>query len=121
MVRLAMYKVSWQFQSDEGVYGNTYVDVDVLAAFDDAIADGVHVISLSLVPDNLNDYNKDGIAIGALHAVKRDIVVACSAGNYGTNTVRNVAPWIITVAASSTDRVFSSPVVLGNGMTIQVY
>ncbi|CAL5366710.1 unnamed protein product [Camellia sinensis] len=50
-----------------------------------------------------------------------EIVVACSAGNSGPtpSTVTNVAPWIITVAASSIDRVFPSPLVLGNQMKIQ--
>ncbi|XP_028107678.1 subtilisin-like protease SBT3.5 isoform X2 [Camellia sinensis] len=51
-----------------------------------------------------------------------EIVVACSAGNSGPtpSTVTNVAPWIITVAASSIDRVFPSPLVLGNQMKIQI-
>ncbi|KAK3006404.1 hypothetical protein RJ639_015545 [Escallonia herrerae] len=84
-------------------------------------ADGVHVMSISIVPFDLAPYTSDGIAIGALHAVKRNIVVACSAGNEGPNpsTVRNVAPWILTVGASSIDRVFRSPVVLGNGIQVQ--
>ncbi|KAL0352918.1 UNVERIFIED_CONTAM: Subtilisin-like protease SBT5.6 [Sesamum angustifolium] len=67
------------------------------------------------------DKHRHGIAIGSLHAVKRNIVVACSAGNSGPtpSTVTNVAPWIITVGASSIDRVFSSPVLLGNGIQVQ--
>ncbi|KAI3456085.1 hypothetical protein Pfo_012748 [Paulownia fortunei] len=108
LVRLAIYKVCWPIPGQTLAEGNTCLDDDMLAAFDDAIADGVQVIN--------------GIAIGALHAVKRNIVVACSAGNSGPApfTVSNVAPWIITVGASSIDRVFSSPVVLGNGMVAEV-
>ena len=120
LVRLAIYKVCWPVPGKPKIEGNSCFDEDMLAAFDDAIADGVHIISVSIVPFNLNPYLEDGIAIGALHAVKRDIVVVCSAGNDGPTNVRNVAPWIMTVGASSVDRVFSSPVVLGNGVEIQV-
>ncbi|KAF3445319.1 hypothetical protein FNV43_RR10494 [Rhamnella rubrinervis] len=43
------------------------------------------------------------------------IIVVCSAGNDGpsTATVANVAPWILTVAASTIDRDFESDVVFG--------
>ncbi|KAF3613037.1 hypothetical protein FXO38_36478, partial [Capsicum annuum] len=49
--------------------------------------------------------------------MKKNIVVSCSAGNSGPtpSTLSNTAPWIITVGASSVDRTFLSPVVLGNG------
>lgn len=89
---------------------------------DDAIADGVQVISLSIGKGTGVAYVKDGISVGALHAVKQNIVVACSARNSGPapSTVSNVAPWLITVAASSIDRVFSSPVHLGNGVVLEV-
>ncbi|PSS02971.1 Subtilisin-like protease [Actinidia chinensis var. chinensis] len=121
LVRLAIYKVCWAIPGRPKVKGNTCCDEDMLAAFDDAIADGADVLSVSIVPTDLKPYEKDVIAIGALHAVKRNIVVACSAGNTGPDpsTVRNVAPWIITVGASSIDRVFSSPVLLGNGKKIE--
>ncbi|KAA8515008.1 hypothetical protein F0562_018205 [Nyssa sinensis] len=121
LVRLAIYKVCWPVPGQPKVQGNTCFGEDMLAAFDDAIADGVHVLSISIVPFDLSPYTEDAIALGSLHAVKRNIVVACSAGNTGPapSTVGNVAPWIITVGASSIDRIFSSPVVLGNGMKIE--
>lgn len=122
LVRLAIYKACWPIPTKTPAEGNACFDDDMLAAMDDAIADGVQVISLSIGRATSVPYVRDAISIGALHAVKQNIVVACSAGNSGPTpaTVSNVAPWIITVAASSVDRVFSSPVKLGNGVALEV-
>ncbi|WMV15720.1 hypothetical protein MTR67_009105 [Solanum verrucosum] len=121
-VRLAIYKVCWPVPDRSLAEGNACTTDDILAAFDDAIADGVHVLSISLGSRPKSTYyTEDAIAIGSLHAVKKNIVVACSAGNDGPtpSTVENVAPWVITVGASSIDRVFSSPIMLGNGMIVE--
>ncbi|KAJ3707949.1 hypothetical protein LUZ61_011654 [Rhynchospora tenuis] len=102
--RVAAYKVCWP----------QCFETDILAAFDAAISDGVHVLSLSLggIP---RDYFRDGIAIGSFHAVKKGINVICSAGNSGptAGSVSNVAPWIFTVGASTMDREFPSYVSFG--------
>ncbi|XP_042483864.1 subtilisin-like protease SBT5.6 [Macadamia integrifolia] len=121
LARLAMYKVCWPIPGKSLIEGDTCMEEDMLAAIDDAIGDGVDVLSISIGSQNLSNYLEDYIAIGALHAIKRNIVVACSAGNSGPAlaTASNLAPWIITVAASSVDRVFISPVVLGNGKKIR--
>ncbi|RWV81612.1 hypothetical protein GW17_00056947, partial [Ensete ventricosum] len=124
LARLAIYKVCWPIPGPNPNIENTCFDADMLAAFDDAIADGVHVISMSIgTTGEPPEYSKDSMAIGALHAAKRDIVVVCSAGNDGPGpaTVTNLAPWMITVGASSVDRAFDSLVLLGNGVTIKVY
>ena len=94
----------------------------MLEAIDDAIADGVDVLSISIGTNQPSPYAEDSIAIGALHAAKKNIVVSCSAGNSGPapSTLSNPAPWIITVGASSIDREFVSPVLLGNGMKFEV-
>lgn len=63
-------------------------------------------------------YEQDALAIGTFHAIQRGIFVACAAGNsgqQGAGTAGNLAPWLITVAASSTDRVIGVDVSLGNG------
>ncbi|KAG5250299.1 CO(2)-response secreted protease [Salix suchowensis] len=46
-----------------------------------------------------------GLAIRAFHAVENGITVVCSAGNEGPTkeTDTNVAPWILTVAATTID------------------
>ncbi|CAA3011298.1 subtilisin-like protease SBT4.15 [Olea europaea var. sylvestris] len=107
--RLAIYKVCW-------IMGCT--DMDILAAYDAAIADGVDIISVSLggYPRNLFE---DPIAIGSFHAMKKGIFTSCAAGNDGPDleSIENVAPWILTVAATSIDRRFEAPVTLGNGET----
>ncbi|KAF3321465.1 Subtilisin-like protease SBT5.4 [Carex littledalei] len=108
--RVAAYKVCWP-----PVNGGECFDADILAAFDAAIADGVHVLSLSLggAP---GDYFTDGIAIGSFHAVNNGIKVVCAAGNSGptAGSVSNLAPWIFTVAASTMDREFPAYVTFGN-------
>ncbi|CAI0382505.1 unnamed protein product [Linum tenue] len=96
----------------------------ILAAFDDAIADGVDVLSVSLGASSLSmpDFKDDTISIGAFHAVESGITVVCSAGNDGPDsaTVVNAAPWILTVAATTIDRDFESDVVLGGGKVVKV-
>ncbi|CDY14584.1 BnaC02g25290D [Brassica napus] len=94
----------------------------VLSAFDDAIADGVDLISVSLGGDDgeVLRYEEDTIAIGAFHAMAKGILTVNSAGNSGPdpNTVGSVAPWILTVAASTTNREFLTKVVLQNSKTL---
>ncbi|ESQ42366.1 hypothetical protein EUTSA_v10015943mg [Eutrema salsugineum] len=109
--RTAAYKVCWPPAN-----GAECFDADMLAAFDEAIGDGVDVISVSVGGD-AGDYMNDGIAIGSFHAVKNGVTVVCSAGNSGPKpgSVSNVAPWIITVGASSMDREFQAFVELKNG------
>ena len=109
--RVASYKVCWP----------SCYDADILAAFDAAIHDGVDVLSVSLGGPP-RDYFLDSIAIGSFQAVKKGIVVVCSAGKSGPTpgSVENLAPWIITVAASTIDRDFPSYVMLGNNEQFKV-
>ncbi|XP_050241859.1 cucumisin-like [Quercus robur] len=106
--RIAVYKICWSRGCS---------DADILAAFDDAISDGVDIISLSVGGLFTKDYFDDSIAIGAFHAMKNGILTSNSAGNYGPSpaSVTNVSPWSLTVAATTTDRKFVTNVKLGNG------
>ncbi|KAM0891488.1 hypothetical protein ACQ4PT_026384 [Festuca glaucescens] len=95
-------------------------DSDILAAFDEAIADGVDVISVSLgAVGTAPDFYEDNTALGAFRAVSKRILVSASAGNSGPNesTVANIAPWFLTVGASTINRQFPADVVLGNNET----
>jgi hypothetical protein len=115
--RVAAYRVCFP-----PVNGSECFDADILAAFDAAIHDGVHVLSLSLGGDP-SDYFDDGIAIGSFHAVRRGIAVVCSAGNSGPalGTASNLAPWLFTAGASTMDREFPSYVVFDRTKKAKAY
>ncbi|CAN0909585.1 unnamed protein product [Linum grandiflorum] len=102
--RIAVYKVCWE---------DTCRDGDILAAFEDAVADGVDLISVSLGSGVSMDFFEDPIAIGSFHAMKEGILTVDAAGNDGVEglySVRNFSPWSLTVAASTIDRQFFAQV-----------
>ncbi|XVF24982.1 hypothetical protein REPUB_Repub13aG0174200 [Reevesia pubescens] len=110
--RIAAYKVCQPEGCDSS---------DILAAFDDAIADGVDIITVSLGGESAVVFYDDTIAIGAFHAMTKGIITLNSAGNGGLSglqSVSSVAPWMVSVAASSIDRQFIDKVILGDGKTI---
>ncbi|CAD5181667.1 unnamed protein product [Musa acuminata subsp. malaccensis] len=102
--RLAIYKVCW----GSGRCGKA----DVLQAIDDAVGDGVDILSLSI--------GGDGYFPATLGAVKKGTTVVFSGGNDGPvpQTINNAVPWVITVAASTIDRSFPTDIILGNGRTL---
>uniref|UniRef100_A0A453DN61 Subtilisin-like protease n=3 Tax=Aegilops tauschii subsp. strangulata TaxID=200361 RepID=A0A453DN61_AEGTS len=103
--RIAVYKSGWG--------SGSFSTASVLAAIDDAIHDGVDVLSLSIG-------GRGQVAFGALHAVQKGITVVYAAGNDGPRpqTVGNISPWVITVAASKVDRSFPTVITLGNKQQI---
>ncbi|KAL5984667.1 hypothetical protein ACLOJK_041288 [Asimina triloba] len=112
MARIAVYKALFLNSTLKAASS------DVLAAMDQAIADGVDLMSLSLgfpqVP-----YHKDSIALGAFAAMEKGIFVSCSAGNSGPDSysIYNGAPWITTVGAGTIDRDYRALIKLGDGAT----
>ncbi|CAL5183003.1 unnamed protein product [Lathyrus oleraceus] len=109
--RIAMYKIC----GSDGACSSA----SILGAFDDAIADGVDIISLSVGGQVALDFLKDPIAIASFHAMEKGILTSHSAGNSGpdVSTTSSVAPWLFSVAATTIDRKFISKLILGNGKT----
>ncbi|KAE8812145.1 subtilisin-like protease SBT3.9 [Hordeum vulgare] len=108
--RIAVYKACWSLEAPPA--DATCSEAAVMKAIDDAIHDGVDVLSLSIV--NLLGH------LPAFHAVAKGIPVVYAAGNFGpyAQMVGNVAPWLFTVAASTVDRLFPTTITLGNGQTL---
>uniref|UniRef100_A0A0E0K5X4 Subtilisin-like protease n=1 Tax=Oryza punctata TaxID=4537 RepID=A0A0E0K5X4_ORYPU len=109
--RIAMYKVCWAYPISE------CTTTDILAALDEAIADSVDVISISIGSPH-DTILSEATSTAGFNAVRKGIVVVGSAGNDGAeSTVCNIAPWVLTVGASSMNRQFPGVVVLGNDQT----
>ncbi|WCJ34299.1 Subtilisin-like serine-protease S [Euphorbia peplus] len=111
---IASYKVCW----------NNFCDgSDVFKAYDDAIYDGVDLITLSLGPTQVPpNYFEDPFALASYHAFSNGILTVAAAGNQGDlgpYHIGHTAPWVFTVAATSTDRDLSSDVILGNGVVLK--
>ncbi|ERN19437.1 subtilisin-like protease SBT1.2 [Amborella trichopoda] len=104
---LAIYKVC---------FGEVCADSDILAALDQAVEDGVDVLSLSLGGPSI-PFFEDAIAIGGFTAAQKGIFMSCAAANAGPlhSTLSNEAPWLLTVGASTLDREIRVDVKLGNG------
>ncbi|KAH0752633.1 hypothetical protein KY285_005781 [Solanum tuberosum] len=108
--RIAVYKFSFE----EGT-----VTSDLIAAMDQAVADGVDILTISYGWTNIPLY-EDSIAIASFGAMMKGVLVSASAGNSGLEmgTLNNGVPWIFTVAACDSDRSFSGTLTLGNGLKI---
>ncbi|XP_051121285.1 subtilisin-like protease SBT3 [Andrographis paniculata] len=112
--RIAVYKVLWSVGGGGGS--------DLLAGIDQAVADGVDILSISLTtgPDNINLY-ENHLSIASFGAREKGVVVCFSAGNRGpsSGTIREKGiPWAMIVAASTIDRWFAGILTLGNGKSI---
>lgn len=114
--KVAAYKVCWdgpdlKKETDDGCETS-----DIVAGIEQATADGVDVINMSLGGPPKAD---DAFQRALLGAADAGIFVAAAAGNSGpdASTVTNLEPWVTTVAASSVPDNYSGTVTLGSGAT----
>jgi hypothetical protein len=112
--RIAVYKALW---STEDAVQATGFTSDLVAAIDQAVADGVDAINYSISGTTSNFLNP--VEVAFLFAADAGVFVATSAGNSGptTGTVAHPSPWITTVAAGTHSRNGEGSVTLGNGAT----
>lgn len=110
--RIAAYKALWSTEDGSTASGNTS---DLVAAIDQAVADGVDVINYS-VSGTLTNF-LDPVQVSFLYASAAGVFVATSAGNSGptVSTVAHPGPWLTTVAAGTHNRSGEGSVTLGNG------
>ena len=112
--RIAAYKALWSTEDASTSSGFTS---DLVAAIDQAVADGVDVINYSISGTATNFL--DPVEVSFLFAADAGVFVAAAAGNAGpaTATVIHPGPWLTTVAAGTHNRNGSGSVTLGNGAT----
>jgi len=113
--RIAVYKALWSTQDASTASGFT---ADLVAAIDQAVADGVDVINYSISGTSTNFL--DPVEVAFLFAEDAGVFVSESAGNSGptTGTVAHPGPWTTTVAAGTHNRNGVGSVTLGNGTTL---
>ena len=112
--RIAVYKACWGFGDDPA--GGCQA-VDLVAAIDQAVADGVDVINYSISGTRTSFL--DPMEVSFLFAADAGVFVSTSAGNAGpgAQTVAHPSPWVTTVAAGTHDRFVAGAVTLGDGRT----
>ena len=112
--RIAVYKALWSLEDGSQASGYTS---DLVAAIDQAVADGVDVINYSVSGTQTNFLDPAQVAF--LFAADAGVFVSASAGNAGpaSGTVAHPSPWITTVAAGTHNRNGEGSVRLGNGVT----
>ncbi|KAK4489180.1 hypothetical protein RD792_004974, partial [Penstemon davidsonii] len=112
--RIAVYKALYSF----GGYTS-----DVVAAVDQAVEDGVDILSLSIGPANVPSGPTaflNILELELLFATKAGVLVVQAVGNGGpsSSSTLSFSPWINTVAASITDRKYNNSLTLGNGQLL---
>src|SRR5262249_57874561 len=103
--RLSIYKALWS--SQDGSTAGGFMS-DLVAAIDQAVADGVDVINFSVEGTQTNFL--DPVQVAFLFAADTGVFVAASAGNAGTSaSVANPGPWGTAVARSPPRRAGTAP------------
>ncbi|KAG6545044.1 hypothetical protein Mapa_013738 [Marchantia paleacea] len=105
--RIAAYKVCWAYAMCSAA--------DVAAGIEEALKDGVDLITISLSGYLDVPFFEDLMAISSYHAMRQGIFMSFSAGNTGPSarSVYHGEPWSMAVAAGTTDRFLGADVRIG--------
>ncbi|KAG8382450.1 hypothetical protein BUALT_Bualt05G0078500 [Buddleja alternifolia] len=111
---IAVYKALYPF----GGYMS-----DVVAAVDQAVEDGVDILSMSIGPTKVPSGASaflNILELELLFATKAGVMVFQAVGNGGpsSTSILSFSPWITSVAASLTDRKYNNFLILGNGQRL---
>ncbi|KAL2628329.1 hypothetical protein AAZX31_07G244900 [Glycine max] len=112
--RIAVYKA---------IFPSVGTLADVIAAIDQAVLDGVDILSLSVGPNEPPESTVTFLSmfdISLLFARKAGVFVVQAAGNKGpaSSSVVSFSPWSVGVAACTTDRRYPASLLLGNGSVL---
>ncbi|WP_243855092.1 S8 family peptidase [Diaminobutyricimonas sp. TR449] len=113
--KISAYKVCWTGKDPASTSDDGCATSDLLAAINQAVADGVDVINFSIGGGAAQTtYSATDDAF--LGAAAAGVFVSASAGNAGpgASTLDNASPWITTVAASTIPS-YEGTVTLGSG------
>ncbi|KAF6147025.1 hypothetical protein GIB67_036744 [Kingdonia uniflora] len=106
--RLAVYKVTW-------LRGGSLTS-DVIVGTNQALADGVDIISMSMSFQGVLSYEDP---ITSFAAMEKGVLVSSLVGNRGSNLMTVVGNlWSLTVGASTIGRQLAGSLTLDNGKTI---
>jgi outer membrane protein OmpA-like peptidoglycan-associated protein/subtilisin family serine protease len=117
--RIAAYKVCWQRYNGAAVRAYCS-DADVVAAIDQAVADGVDVLNHSISASSGASSPKHRAFLGAYRA---GVFVAASAGNNGPasrSLTATPSPWTTVVASSTMNRRFRGELTLSGTTELTV-
>ena len=111
--RIAVYKFAW------GV-GGWGASSDVIAAIDQAVADGVDVINYSSGGGFTSNFHSIEDR-GFMRAAEAGVFVASAAGNDGpaASSVDNITPWVTTVAAGTHNRAAQGTLTTASGLVFK--
>jgi len=121
--RLAIYKVCWTANYGNGGYENGCPTDSSVAAIEQAVKDGVNVISFSIGDSAGGGTFDDPTEQAFLGAANAGVFVAAAAGNQGPESERpapatHISPWLTTVANSTHNRSYTGDAILDGGVQL---
>ncbi|WP_229257218.1 S8 family peptidase [Duganella callida] len=121
--RLAIYKVCWTADYGNGGYENSCPTDSSVAAIEQAVLDGVNVISFSIGSTAGGGSFDEPTEQAFLAAANAGVFVSAAGGNAGPDNpaqapVTHISPWLTTVANSTHNRSYLGSITLGNGVKL---